>query len=276
MLKQFRTHYPDGSLISELIEIDRGQYIVKVTLQINETILATGLAAADKVESAEDRARERALLALALDSIPKKPDASVKVEKSLPRVINNSADVVNLPPQPEESTTKKEVSPVDPLAVNTPYVSTFSTVAKKDSVANNNSANSSNSHQSPVASTKEIEPINFNSSYADLPSATESLYNEELTELQSKAHLPNAVPGMAEISMEKSDNSQQEVTSNQPLEIVEFNFNEIKIRTDVEIKRLGWTQEQGRDFLLATYGKRSRLHLTDEELMDFLRYLESQ
>ena len=44
----------------------------------------------------------------------------------------------------------------------------------------------------------------------------------------------------------------------------------------VEMQRLGWTTEQGRDYLIKAYGKRSRHLLTDEELHDFLRYLESQ
>lgn len=44
----------------------------------------------------------------------------------------------------------------------------------------------------------------------------------------------------------------------------------------VEMQRLGWTTEQGRDYLIQTYGKRSRHLLDSEELRDFLKYLESQ
>ncbi|MGD2179874.1 hypothetical protein [Lusitaniella coriacea] len=49
---------------------------------------------------------------------------------------------------------------------------------------------------------------------------------------------------------------------------------EIIKKTNQLIERLGWTIEQGRTYLLKTYGKRSRLHLTDWELVEFLRYLE--
>ena len=42
------------------------------------------------------------------------------------------------------------------------------------------------------------------------------------------------------------------------------------------MKRLGLTAEWGREYLIKTYGKRSRILLTEEELLDFLRYLESQ
>ncbi|MEO0836413.1 MAG: hypothetical protein AAFY16_10605, partial [Cyanobacteria bacterium J06642_3] len=57
-------------------------------------------------------------------------------------------------------------------------------------------------------------------------------------------------------------------------EVEAMDFNEIKQKTDIEIKRLGWTKEQGKEFLMSHYGKRSRLHLTDEQLLEFLRYLE--
>ena len=45
-------------------------------------------------------------------------------------------------------------------------------------------------------------------------------------------------------------------------------------QTDVEMQRLGWTPQQGKEFLLETYGKRERTLLTKEELLDFLRYLQ--
>jgi hypothetical protein len=47
-------------------------------------------------------------------------------------------------------------------------------------------------------------------------------------------------------------------------------------RISVEMKRLGWTTTKGREHLKLTYGKRSRQELNDEELLDFLKYLESQ
>jgi hypothetical protein len=47
-------------------------------------------------------------------------------------------------------------------------------------------------------------------------------------------------------------------------------------RIGVEMKRLGWTTIQGREYLKQRYGKRSRQELNDSELLDFLDYLESQ
>ncbi|MFP4009187.1 MAG: hypothetical protein ACLFV6_14460, partial [Spirulinaceae cyanobacterium] len=59
MFNHFRTYYPQGNLISELVKIDRGQYIVRAIATANNITLATSLAAAATVEQAEDIARER-------------------------------------------------------------------------------------------------------------------------------------------------------------------------------------------------------------------------
>jgi hypothetical protein len=54
------------------------------------------------------------------------------------------------------------------------------------------------------------------------------------------------------------------------------NLSDVIAKTDVQIERLGWTKEQGKEHLKKTYGKLGRSLLSEEELLDFLRYLESQ
>jgi hypothetical protein len=58
--------------------------------------------------------------------------------------------------------------------------------------------------------------------------------------------------------------------------IASIDLSDIIAQTDVELQRLGWGVHQGREFLEKTYGKRSRHDLTDEELLEFLLYLETQ
>lgn len=53
-------------------------------------------------------------------------------------------------------------------------------------------------------------------------------------------------------------------------------LSDIIAQTDVEMARLGWSSLQGRTYLETTFDKRSRQQLTDEELLTFLLYLESQ
>ncbi|MEH2323772.1 MAG: hypothetical protein V7K32_09390 [Nostoc sp.] len=53
-------------------------------------------------------------------------------------------------------------------------------------------------------------------------------------------------------------------------------LSQILDKTDVQMQRLGLTPEQGREYLIKTYGKRSRTLLTDDELHEFFQYLQSQ
>lgn len=47
-------------------------------------------------------------------------------------------------------------------------------------------------------------------------------------------------------------------------------------KIDVAMHCLGWTSEQEREHLIKTYGKQGRYLLTDDELHEFLKYLQSQ
>ncbi len=53
-------------------------------------------------------------------------------------------------------------------------------------------------------------------------------------------------------------------------------YKDLMAQTDVEVKRLGWDRHQGREYLLETYGKRSRHLLTNKQLREFLEYLKAQ
>ncbi len=47
-------------------------------------------------------------------------------------------------------------------------------------------------------------------------------------------------------------------------------------KTDTYLAQLNWTPEQGKDYLQQRYGKRSRLQLTDTEILEFIDYLKLQ
>ncbi|MBG1243651.1 hypothetical protein [Nostoc sp. NZL] len=47
-------------------------------------------------------------------------------------------------------------------------------------------------------------------------------------------------------------------------------------KTDTYLAQLNWTPEHGREYLQQKYGKRSRLQLTDTEILDFIDYLKLQ
>ena len=60
---------------------------------------------------------------------------------------------------------------------------------------------------------------------------------------------------------------------NQP-DIIQW--EQIKEEIDSNMKRLGWSKKQGKQYLIKRYGKTSRLHLTDVELIEFNNYLKKK
>lgn len=64
------------------------------------------------------------------------------------------------------------------------------------------------------------------------------------------------------------------VEASLPLDNIDRSDDIAKIM--VEMTRLGWTKTMGREHLRQTYGKETRQELSDEELLDFLSFLEAQ
>ncbi len=221
MLNQFRVLYPQGSIISELAAISNGKYVVRVLLQIDGVTLATGLAAAETVEQAEDRARDRALAIVNLNSEPI-PQKNNKTTKSVSKTLVTSSSI-----------TKKQ--------------------------ENNHLPNTE-------VSAKITNPIN--SVEPNLSLENQNLEGTQLELVATDIQLKDSSTNYAQIN----ETENQEISSSDQSD----DFSDVIARTNLELKRLNWTNEQGRDYLLQTYGKRSRQLLSDEELLEFLHYLETQ
>jgi hypothetical protein len=247
MLAKFRQRYPQGSLLSELVENDRGFYIVKVSLQVENIILATALAGADRIETAEDAARERAIATLILDV---QPNETFTLANPTPPTVtsSSSSQPVNYPPTADFSQQQPEIDTQPPIV--TPEISNEPAIAELE-----------------LSITQPTEPEIFDTPPPEtlvIPNGNlfENTYDPEIATDDTSINNPPEI----------SPNSVDVATAN--IEIETIDFNEIKQKTDIEIKRLGWTRDDGREFLQTRYGKRSRLHLTDEQLLEFLRYLE--
>jgi len=208
MFEQFRSHFPRGSLISELVQIDHGKYIVRASVQNEGLTLATGLAAGDTVEQAEDQARLRALAVLDIFLTPvEQPKPPVSAPASAPRKTATKS--------PRQEKTSSE-------AVTHTSSNNVATVESEESAT----------------------------------SPQKTAIAEEKT---------SSSPPKTEKQSSTSD-EQETVTDS----------SDIIARTNVQLRRLNWTSEQGRKFLQETYGKRSRSLLSDSELLEFLEYLEKQ
>ena len=256
MLAKFRHRYPQGSLVSELIKIDRGTYIVKALVQIERVILATALASGATVEAAEDAAKERAIASLFLE------------DSSNSAAPNSSKQTEHL-----SDTSASQATTQDSVSANT---------------SNNQIVNFSKPQTEPVAvSEPPFVPSERDNKDKPLETAKPALTNTPVRQFNlDTAAEPNPEPSSnlfgdtfaaANPTIDSGAIDSAEPFSNKPAdgsELEAMDFNEIKQKTDIEIRRLGWTKEQGREFLMSRYGKRSRLHLKDEQLIEFLHYLE--
>ena len=242
MLAKFRQKYPQGSLVSELIEIERGFYLVKVSVQVEQIVLATGLAGAGTIEVAEDSARERAIAALVLDDgDPATIDTT-----------NTATTAPNRTSSKEATVTQVSLDEPERKIVNLEHKSEAFTEADKPE--DETAASIPKPIPDPI-----LEP--------EIPSTPQpNLFSGTFTTQVETPSVeePNSVAVV--------DSTPAIATANSK----EIDFNEIQQKTDIEMKRLGWTKNDGREFLRSHYGKRSRLHLKDEQLLEFLEYLEQQ
>lgn len=254
MLAQFQSKYPQGSLISELLQIYHGKYIVRASVQIDGVTRATGMAAAETVEQAEDEARNRALVVLGMSNSPNSvvvsPEPVKQVQPTLTTTtrLNESAysGAVKTFPQTEAIPTSSVISSVVSKndLKNEEIIERFSTTDKQE--------------------TQLLE-----SPFQNL----EMMFGNEAEEISPSNVTP--FPSRS-YSTSTEDVTTKTTTGNKKKKSEPVDQSDDIAKIGVEMQRLGWTTEQGRDYLIKAYGKRSRHLLTDEELHDFLRYLESQ
>jgi hypothetical protein len=257
MLEQFRAIYPTGCLISEFVTVHNGKFVVRSLVLLDGVVVATALGASDTVESAEDASRARSLSwfgwkgltspptqSEALSSPPSVSAAATSVSR---RTLSSISTPVSPPPQ-------KDVKPISvPQFGETP---TPKPIYEDTSIT-------SGSISSPL---KEMDSdawltASYDSS-AEMPTSLESVASEDPA-LKSSLTVETTLP--------KSVVVPEDGLVSQPVD-----HSDAIAKTDVHLKRLGWNTKQGREFLQTRYGKLSRQLLSDEELWDFLQYLEAQ
>ncbi len=194
MLNAFRDRHPMGTLDTNLVQVEKGIFIVKAQVVVNNTVLGTGIAGSTTVEAAEDAALQRALNHAGFSSAHLNLTLNSEIKASTPLPIGSlnpetvghtpvtnggRAGSPSLPPEPE--------SPADPYDGYTP-----------------------------------------------------------------------PEPELPEPSAEPED------------------LSDIIAQTDVQLRRIGWTAKEGREFLEQRFNKKSRHQLNEAELREFLRHLKQQ
>jgi hypothetical protein len=265
MLAQFQSLYTNGSIISELVQIFQGKYIVRVSVQIEGVTRATGMSAAETVEAAEDQARNRALMVLGITSTGEtvpfspKPIAPVQVNPAV-----NTTSILN-----ESVSTSSEV-------VNSQW-----------SLASNTETTPPPAIRQNHNTTRDTYNPALNQSFAGTNTRDQELYTSapELEILSSPEPEPQPFPPISASNVTPftprsysptEDISSQSAIAKRKKKNEPVNLSDVIAQTDVQIERLSWTKEQGREHLKKTYGKLGRSLLSEEELLDFLNYLKSQ
>jgi hypothetical protein len=274
MFAQFRVRYPTGSLISELLTIYNGKFVVRALVQIDGVTKATGMAVADTIELAEDQARIRALELLGINlswGKTETTDRQIYGEYSQHGIFSEE---------------KREISPLG-QGTTDPSWSNHSTL--ESSVPEKTTHSAAKSITYPEKSDQEITAEVEEKSDSSFPDRF--LTTPKLTPVNSFAEESEPPVTFSKVTPIASRRHDQEMaiasppelnhlTSNEPTEIIEDtspdDFSDLIARTNVQIKRLGWTKKQGSDHLLRSYGKKTRNDLKKEELEDFLEYLEAQ
>lgn len=297
MLNQFRLHYPQGSLTSELVRIDHGLYIVRSLVQVEGVTLATGLAAATTIEAAEDQARLRALDLLILEGTPTTAIADTKTETPQIPIAPITESVQAQPVPPPVTVEKKSVTKAakpKPEPVIAPPVEEIppvvETLSLPEPIISQPEPKIITQIPEPEISEPDVPELVLSEPVAEEPEPETVLsFPTETVESNGKLPLMDLADsnGTLELTLSLEEPSLPLMEITPPPAPVEptpttsldlngpLDFSEVIARSNVELKRLNWTNEQGKNYLLQTYGKRSRQLLSDEELLEFLHYLES-
>ena len=277
MLAQFHSRYPTGSLISELLTIYQGKFVVRVVVQIDGVTRASGMAAAETPESAEDKARSRALAAMPIEqtpsspitTIPNQPAPAAMPEPPLPKVFVSEPVAQIFNPSPAWSATEPVqevyeaaqnprapflagvVQPYAPPAESEPALATTSAVQS----TNKRSALTSNP---PEAEEDVFGEFGLSSDPQTESTGTPIVASSNVTPIAPPSYQP-------QLGIE----SQTQTNTSEPIDLSD-DFAAI----DVQLKELRWKPEIESKFLQRNYGKSSRHELTPEQVQEFRRYLE--
>lgn len=252
LLIQLRAHYPTGCLLSELLQVVDGNYVVRATLEVDGMLIASALAAAKAIDVAEDQARMRLMTIVGLtplglteanrestaaripDIAPPPPGAPAAIEPPM-AVVDAASRAVDLPS----------------TDADTGVVSTLPKAAVKPT-------------KSKAKSTKP----------KSIPKVEVPPPPEPVAEMTGGADSEADLEIEYEFTMDGEVLASSADDAAMPVEPA-IDLSDVIAQIGAEIERIGWTKKQGSAYLQETYGKRTRAELTEDELLSFLHYLKA-
>ncbi|MGK7900697.1 MAG: hypothetical protein AB4352_04650 [Hormoscilla sp.] len=282
MCTQFRAHYPTGSLISELLLVERGTYIVRVLVQVGGVTLASGMAGASSIEQAEDQARARAIAVLGIVSDPPAPtQPQTPVSQIKQTSVSSNPPTTPITTGTHSSSFDRRSTPKTVAADASVYVTSNSSnsidnvlgaiAEPTDATGDPNDAEiwsagyerQSSQTDGMSDETTQASPSSFD--YLDVSDKITVELEQVGWDLDKERKYLDGIYGQPERSLLNDD------------QLLEFwHYLQAYSQTTLELKRLDWTEEQGREYLVQTYNQRSRFLLNCQQLQEFLDYLQSQ
>jgi hypothetical protein len=270
LVTAFRQQFPEGSLLSEVLTIHDGLFVVRVSVSVHGQVLSQALGGNNSLELAEDIACNRALEKLALTAqtaTPSLPEKTSAQPNGASQEATVSSESRLEPPQAKAGPSPQAVpAPTNGAAAGFPFQQTNGApLPVVESLAPAEGAPIEPTENPTVA-----VPDAAVSCPLKVPPPVLQLATPPATKVSEE---DAAVNPQKEGAVPSGGYDQQDFSnfSTNPVDL-----SDIIAQTDVELQRLRWDVHQGREFLEKTYSKRSRHDLTDEELLEFLLYLESQ
>ncbi|MBD2036233.1 hypothetical protein H6F76_14540 [Leptolyngbya sp. FACHB-321] len=302
LFTQLQVRYPTSGLLTELVQMDADRYVVRALVQLGSMTLATSMATATTVEQAEDRARLRVLALLGIYTpLSNVPAGSFGYSTPTQPLTSASQETTQLVDR-FDSTTLNHSSTAAPLATVEPIAPpmSFSTLAFEPTAISSTTPMPAFEPYVADLTTAEREPELFDAppdlddaSYNDATYEDEPYdkapYDEEPFEepepiVEEAASDDHASADSSPVAEEPAAKSKPRKSSAEKAPIAESDTSSSASRDlsslisqiGVEIDRIGWSKRQGSTYLQKTYGKKTRSELTDDELEDFLTYLNTQ
>jgi hypothetical protein len=305
MFDRFWQQYPQGSIISDLVQIHDEQYVVKVSIKSADTMLVATLAADTNLMLAENRATEKALAILgitaaqpAINSVV--PEAITKgandpvLGLSQPAIKSVITDIA-VQPLPDLPTTLIAIPPVAPAAAEIPVESliieetTSEMLPETVEMLVEVSDYSVEFYDQPTGfePDEEIDSLIGNEkidSSGQLETLTEisalpvePIRERELAAKTSRAQKTTVMPDLVpEAASESAAISQPPDDTTVSIPDPPLSVTDMIPLINMELKRLGWSKERGRDYMVSLYNKRASALLSDEELFGLLQHLKAE
>lgn len=265
MLEQFQARYPTGSLISELLTIYQGKFVVQVWVQIDGVTRATGLAAAETPEEAEDKARSRAIALLAIDS--PLPSAMPMAERMPKAFVPEPERQTIAPAQAGHELNYQAHAQFTPQAPLSPPQ-----VQAKDLLPPIESESAMLATISPNISPKNKSKRSLTSTS---PGDEEEVFGDFGKISEPKTEIGTTAMGSKLTPISPGYEPEIGFESEIPINVSDtIDLSDDLITISVKLEESGWKPNTEREYLEQTYGKSSRHELTPEQVREFRRYLE--